>query len=152
MCYFRNPIPSTISPLTTRPPLCADHPLSYILLSSNFFNLFNSTDHSKRRLRLSLCLQGPKRTMTLAKQTPMLRISLLVGLSYVSCLVLATGLRAAGDHVTYQCSGKALHSGFPRLDEASIDDLNTLQASGAVTSVDLVQACFPSFPVCFVRR
>lgn len=83
--------------------------------------------------------------MTLAEpQTPMHRISLLAGLSYVSCLVLATGLRAARD-VTYQCSGKVLHAGSPRLDEASIDDLNALQISGAATSVDLVQARRPSF-------
>ena len=71
------------------------------------------------------------------------RISLIAGLSYVSCLVLATGLRAESD-VTYHCSGKALHAGLPRLDEASIDDLNALQISGAATSVDLVQARRPS--------
>ena len=76
----------------------------------------------------------------------MRRTSLLVRLSYVLCLVLATGLRAIGDHVTYQCSGNALHSGLPRLDEASIDDLNILQATGAVTSVDLVQVCHSSIP------
>ncbi|KAL2053021.1 hypothetical protein ABVK25_006658 [Lepraria finkii] len=63
----------------------------------------------------------------------MLRTSLLVGLVYVSSHVLAASL---SDHVTYQCSGKSLLPGLPRLDEASVDDLNILQASGAVTSVD----------------
>lgn len=77
------------------------------------------------------------------------RASLLVGLSYVYCLVLATRLRAAGDHVTYQCSGKVLHTGVPRLDEASIDDLNALQASFTVTSVDIVQARCPSARLSF---
>ena len=75
------------------------------------------------------------------QQTLMLRTSLLVGLVYVSSHVLAASL---SDHVTYQCSGKSLLPGLPRLDEASVDDLNILQASGAVTSVDLVHACSSS--------
>ena len=68
----------------------------------------------------------------------MIGIGLLVGLVYVSCLVLATGLLAAGDRVTYQCSGKSTLPAFPRLDEASVDDLSALQASGAVTCANLV--------------
>ena len=60
------------------------------------------------------------------------------GLVYVSSHVLATSL---SDHITYQCSGKSFLPGLPCLDGASIDDLNILQASGAVTSVDLVHAC-----------
>lgn len=75
----------------------------------------------------------------------MLRISLLVGLVYVSQFVLAPSLSASGDHVTYQSSGKPLLPRLLRLDEASIDDLNILQASGAVTSVDLVHACSSSY-------
>ena len=71
----------------------------------------------------------------------MFRISLLVGLMYVSHFVLATSLSALGDYVTYQCSGKSFRPGLPRLDEASIDDLNSLQASGVVSSVDVVHAC-----------
>lgn len=70
------------------------------------------------------------------------RISLLVGLVYVPCVALTAGLRTAGDHLTYQCSGNSFHSGLPRLDEASIDHLNALQSSGSVTSVDLVHACY----------
>lgn len=70
----------------------------------------------------------------------MLRISLRIGrLVYVYCLVLAVGLSAAGDSVTYPCPGTTLHTVL-RLDEASIEDLNALQASGLVRSVDLVQA------------
>lgn len=69
-------------------------------------------------------------------------ISLFVGLVYVSCVAFAAGLRTAGDHITYQCSGIPLHSGLPRLNEASIDDLNALQSNGLVTSVDLVHACY----------
>lgn len=72
------------------------------------------------------------------QQALMLRTSLLLGLVYVSSHVLAASL---SDHVTYQCSGKSLLPGLPRLDEASVDDLNILQASGAVTSVDLMHAC-----------
>lgn len=68
------------------------------------------------------------------------RISLFVGLVYVSCVALAAGLRTASDHLTYQCSGISLQSGLPHLGEASIDDLNVLQSSGSVTSVDLVHA------------
>lgn len=66
------------------------------------------------------------------------RISLFVGLVYVSCVAIAAGLRTAGDYVTYQSSGTSLHSGLPSLSEASIDQLNTLQSTGLVTSVDLV--------------
>ncbi len=69
------------------------------------------------------------------------RISLFVGLVYVSCVALAAGLRTAGDHLTYQSSGNPLHSGLPSLDEAGIDELNALQSSGSVTCVDLVHAC-----------
>ena len=61
---------------------------------------------------------------------------------YVSCLVLAAGLCAADDSLTYSCPGK-VHSVL-RLDEASIEDINTLQARGLVKSVDLVHAG-PSF-------
>lgn len=77
------------------------------------------------------------------------RISLFVGLVYVSCVALTAGLRTAGDHLTYQCSGNLLHSGLPRLDEASIDDLNALQNSGSVTSVDLVHVC-SSIPISYL--
>ena len=62
--------------------------------------------------------------------------SLAVGLVYVPFVVL--GAAGRKDSHTYQCSGNALHSHLPRLDEASIDDLNALQTSGAITSVDLV--------------
>ena len=58
---------------------------------------------------------------------------------YVSCLVLAAGISAAGDSVTYPCPGTVNHSGL-RLHEANVEDLYTLQASGSVTSVDLVHA------------
>lgn len=70
----------------------------------------------------------------------MLWSSLFAGLVYVSCVALAAGVRATGDHLTYQCSGNGLHSALPRLDEASIDALNALQSSGTITSVDLVKA------------
>ena len=70
----------------------------------------------------------------------MLGISLrLAWLVYVSCLVLAAGLCAAHDSVTYPCPGTSLQSVL-RLDEASIEDINALQASGLVRSVDLVHA------------
>lgn len=74
----------------------------------------------------------------------MLGISLRLGwLVYISCLVLAAGLCAADDSVTCPCPGTALQSVL-RLDEASIEDINALQASGLVRSVDLVHAG-PSF-------
>ena len=74
----------------------------------------------------------------------MLGISLrLAWLVYVSCLVLAAGLCAAHDSVTYPCTGTSLQSVL-RLDEASVEDINALQASGLVRSVDLVHAG-PSF-------
>lgn len=74
----------------------------------------------------------------------MLRISLrLGGLVYASCLLLTVGPGAASDSVTYPCAGTTINSGL-RLDGASIDDLNALQASGSVRSVDLVHAR-PSF-------
>ena len=61
------------------------------------------------------------------------------GLVYISCLVLAVGLSALGDSVTYLCPGIPIHPDL-RLDRASIEDINALQESGAVTSVDLVHA------------
>ena len=70
----------------------------------------------------------------------MLEITLRLGwLVYAFCLVLAAGLNAAGDSVTYPGPGTALHSVF-HLDEASIEDLNALLARGLVRSVDLVHA------------
>ena len=70
----------------------------------------------------------------------MLQISLRFGgLVHVSCLVLAAGTSAAGESVTYPRPGRVIPSGL-RLDEASIEDLNAHQASGSVTSVDLVHA------------
>lgn len=72
------------------------------------------------------------------------RISLYLGLVYVSCVVIAAGLRTAGDYVTYQSSGTSLHSGLPSLSEASIDQLNALQSTGHVTSVDLVHVRCPT--------
>lgn len=70
----------------------------------------------------------------------MLRISLrLGGLVYVSCLVLAVGPGAASDSVNFPCPGTTIYSKI-RLDDASIDDLSDLQASGSVRSVDLVHA------------
>ena len=81
----------------------------------------------------------------------MLGISLhLRWLVYVSCLVFAAGLSAVGDSVTYPCPGTTSHSQVLRLDEAGIEDLNALQASGLVRSVDLVHACTSSlFTYCF---
>ena len=71
----------------------------------------------------------------------MIRNSLRFGwLAYVSCIVLAAGISAAGDSITYPCSGTTLNLPVLRLDEASIDDVNDLQASGLVRSVDLVHA------------
>ena len=71
----------------------------------------------------------------------MIRNSLHFGwLAYVSCLVLAAGISAAGGSMTYPCSGKTLNPPILRLGEASIDDVNALQASGLVRSVDLVHA------------
>lgn len=71
-------------------------------------------------------------------------ISLRLGwLVYVSCLVLAAGLYAADDSLTYSCPETSLPSVL-RLDEASIEDINALQARGLVKSVDLVHAG-PSF-------
>ena len=73
----------------------------------------------------------------------MLSISRLVWLVCFPCVVIATGLRAVGDPVvTYKCSERPFN-GLPRLAEASVDDLVTLQSSGSITSVDLVHACFP---------
>lgn len=63
----------------------------------------------------------------------------LGGLVYASCLLLTVGPGAASDSVTYPCAGTTINSGL-RLDGASIDDLNALQASGSVRSVDLVHA------------
>ncbi len=128
----------TISPLTARPSLCAAPSLSYVSL------FLNSSTSSVYSLKHADIITGhfSCNFKASATQISMRQTSLLVGLSYVFCLVLATRLRAIGDHVTYQCSGKVLHSGLPRLDEASIDDLNALQASGAVNSVELVHACF----------
>ena len=71
-------------------------------------------------------------------------------LVYVSYLVFAAGPSAVGDSVTYPCPGTTSHSQVLRLDEASIEDLNALQASGLVRSVDLVHACSSSlFSYCF---
>lgn len=64
-----------------------------------------------------------------------------VWLVYVSCHLLAAGLSAAGDSVTYPYPGPTPQSPVLRLDEASIEDLAALQASGLVDSVDLVHAC-----------
>lgn len=82
------------------------------------------------------------RLATLLRAPLMLGISLHLGwLAYVSCLVLAAGLSVAGHSVTYPCPGTTLRSPVLRLDEASIEDLNTLQATHLVRSVDLVHAC-----------
>lgn len=60
------------------------------------------------------------------------------------CVVFTIKLRAVGDHVLmHKCSQRSRYD-LPRLDEASVDDLVTLQASGSVSSVDLVHACFSS--------
>lgn len=74
----------------------------------------------------------------------MLANSLHLGwLVYISCLVLAAGVNVAGDSATYPGPGTAFHSVL-RLDETSIEDLNALQASGLVKSVDLVHASLAS--------
>ena len=73
----------------------------------------------------------------------MLRSSLRLGaLVYLSCLVLAVGPGAASNSVTFPCPETTIDSGL-RLDDASIDDLSLLQASGSVRSVDLVHARSP---------
>ncbi len=70
----------------------------------------------------------------------MLANSLHLGwLVYISCLVLAAGVNVTGDSATYPGPRTAFHSVL-RLDETSIEDLNALQASGLVKSVDLVHA------------
>lgn len=56
-----------------------------------------------------------------------------------SCLVLAARLSVASDSVTYPCPGTNLLLDL-RLDEASIEDVNAIQASALVRSVDLVHA------------
>ena len=52
--------------------------------------------------------------------------------------------------MTYLCPGIPIHPDL-RLDRASIEDINALQESGAVTSVDLVhaRASFPSIDLFF---
>lgn len=106
-------------------------------------------------LALSSSLQSARNTMpalhhhfTLNRLATLSRAPLMLGISphsgwlaYVSCLVLAAGLSVAGHSVTYPCPGTTLRSPVLRLDEAGIEDLNTLQATHLVRSVDLVHAC-----------
>ena len=109
---------------------------SFVLHSSTPPSHYSlNIEQSTHNLQFQHRVSASNSPVTMKQPTLMLRISLLVGLVYGSSHVLATSL---SDHVTYQCSGKSLIPGLPRLDEASIDDLNILQASGAVTSVDLV--------------
>ena len=70
----------------------------------------------------------------------MLAISVPIGwLVGIFCLVLAAGFGVAGNSRIYLRPGTAVRSAL-RLDEASIEDLNALQVSGLVRSVDLVHA------------
>lgn len=68
----------------------------------------------------------------------MLSVSPLSWLVCFSCVAVARGLRAVGDHVITHKDSDRPHHGLPRLDEAGVEDLVALQASGSVTSVDLV--------------
>ena len=71
-------------------------------------------------------------------------------LLFFPTLAIIAGAGAVGDNVvTYKCSDRPLY-GLPRLDEAGVDDLATLQARGLVTSVDLVNVR-EVYTVCTVR-
>ena len=87
----------------------------------------------------------------------MLLISLLARLvySYIFFLIPTASLADARDPVNYQCSWKRPGSGLPRLEEAGIEELNYLQSSGMVTSVDLVHArpsCFSPVMLLFAKN